>query len=108
MEKTGETDVEAIIPNDPEIIQHPNLASGKNYGLIELFAMIPFLSKYLDARFPSDSHAKMNLDSPRSGMYFHYANQAAVKMTIKIYLHIMDLLEKNQVDSTKISGFTGK
>lgn len=108
MEKTGETDARAIIHNDMDIIHHSSLASGKNYGLIEFLAMVPVLSDCKTPHIPDDSHAKMNLDSPKSGKHFHFAYQAALKKTVEIYQHTMQLLETNQVDSLKISGFTGK
>lgn len=108
IEKTGETEVSAIVPNDLDIINHSSLASGKNYGLIELLAMIPIISDCLESRIPADSHAKMNLDSPKSGKYFHFAYQVALKKTVGIYQHIMELLETNQVNASKIKGFTDK
>jgi hypothetical protein len=72
---------ETIVPNNTDIINHPNFASGKNYGLIEFLAMVPILSSLIIPRMPSDSHAKMNLDSPSSGPNFPYAYFAAYKAT---------------------------
>jgi hypothetical protein len=91
---------EAIIPNNPDIINHPNFASGKNYGLIEFLAMIPVISSLIIPRMPSDSHAKMNLDSPAAGPNFWFAYWAAYKATQAAYEHLMEKLK--QIDNQNI------
>jgi hypothetical protein len=90
---------EAIIPNDAEIINHPNFASGKNYGLIEFLAMVPVLTSLIIPRMPSDSHAKMNLDSPASGPNFYFAYWAAYKSTQTAYENLIEKLSK--IDSSQ-------
>ena len=81
---------EAIIPNNPDIFNHPNFASGKNYGLIEFLAMVPVLSSLIIPRMPSDSHAKMNLDSPASGPNYWFAYWAAYKATQAAYENLIE------------------
>ena len=90
---------DAIIPNNPDIFNHPNFASGKNYGLIEFLAMVPVLSSLIIPRMPSDSHAKMNLDSPASGPNFYFAYWAAYKATEAAYENVIEKL--NQIDQSQ-------
>ncbi|KUK46008.1 MAG: hypothetical protein XD73_1117 [Anaerolinea thermophila] len=87
---------EEIDHNDPEIFNSPKLISGKNYGIIEFFAMVPGLSRLIKPLMPADSHAKMNLDSPKSGPYFEFAFIAAQKRTkqeINVILHQLFTLD---------------
>ncbi|MBW6464909.1 MAG: hypothetical protein K0B06_00200 [Brevefilum sp.] len=83
---------DTIVANNPDIISHPNFASGKNYGMIEFLALIPVLSPLITPRMPSDSHAKMNLDSPASGPDFHFAYWAAYKATQAAYENLIEKL----------------
>jgi hypothetical protein len=99
---------EAIIPNNPDIINHPNFASGKNYGLIEFLAMIPVLSSLIIPRMPSDSHAKMNLDSPASGPNFWFAYWAANKATQVAYENLIGKLKQMDQNHNIIIHFKDK
>jgi hypothetical protein len=107
-QKEDRLDAEEIDHNDLEIFNSPELQSGKNYGLFELFALLPGLSKIIKPLMPEDSHAKMNLDSPKSGPFFNYAYTAAKRRT----KHVLDaLLEEMQYKNTKIElikAFLGK
>ncbi|MBT3337324.1 MAG: hypothetical protein HN855_13110 [Anaerolineae bacterium] len=66
---------------EPSFLEHPDLRSGKLYYPLELFSYIPALKKYILPLLPRDSHAWMNLDSPKQGPLFDYAHAAAVKRT---------------------------
>ena len=79
-----------IDPVQKNLIQSPSLHSGKLYLPMDLLYFIPFLRKLSLALSPSDSHAKMNLDSPKQGQRFAYAHSAAVKRTV----YEFELLEK--------------
>jgi hypothetical protein len=107
-QKEGRIDVEEIDHKDLDIFNSTELKSGKNYGLIELFALLPGLSRIIKPFMPEDSHAKMNLDSPKSGPFFNYAYTAAKRRT----KHVLDaLLEEMQYKNTKIElikAFLGK
>jgi hypothetical protein len=107
-QKEGRIDVEEIDHKDLDIFNSTELKSGKNYGLIELFALLPGLSRIIKPFMPEDSHAKMNLDSPKSGPFFNYAYAAAKKRT----KHVVDaLLEEMRYKSIKIElikAFMGK
>lgn len=85
---------EEILIEDPKIINHLNLKSGKNYGLMEFIVMIPGLSYLFKPLMPVDSHARMNLDNPSSGPSFAYAYSAAFKQTQKTYEQIIHQLNK--------------
>jgi hypothetical protein len=98
-QKHADLPPEAIIPNNPDILNHPNFASGKNYGLIEFLAMVPVLSSLIKPRMPSDSHAKMNLDSPASGPNFWFAYWAAYKATLAAYENLIEKV--NQIDRSQ-------
>ena len=71
-----------VIHDDENIIQSPNLHSGKLYYPLELLSFIPILKKYIMPRLPKDSHAWMNIDSPKQGPIFAYTFTAAVKVTL--------------------------
>jgi hypothetical protein len=90
---------ETIVANNPNIINHPNFVSGKNYGLIEFLAMVPVLSSLINPRMPSDSHAKMNLDSPASGPNFYFAYWAAYNATQAAFENLIEKL--NQIDPSQ-------
>ncbi len=70
-----------VIHDDEEIIQSPDLHSGKLYYPLELFSYIPFIGKFVMPLLPKDSHAWMNIDSPKQGKIFDYTFAAAVKVT---------------------------
>lgn len=76
---------EEITIDDPKIFHHPDLESGKNYGVIEFFAMLPLLSTWIKPLMPADSHAKMNLDDPSASPDFEYAYWAAYKASVAAF-----------------------
>jgi hypothetical protein len=70
-----------IDPLDPYLLENPALHSGKLYYPQELLYFIPPLRKFALSFLPADSHARMNLDSPRQGPLFEVAFAAAVHRT---------------------------
>ena len=74
-------DPEQVNPMDPDLLGSPELRSGKVYLPWEVFTLVSFLEPVVKRFLPRDSHAWMNLDSPRQGYQFDYAVQAAVKRT---------------------------
>jgi hypothetical protein len=70
-----------IDPVDPDMINTPALRSGVIYLPIEAFYHFHALRPLLMRILPRNSHAWMNLDSPKQGSNFAYAFQAAVKRT---------------------------
>jgi hypothetical protein len=70
-----------IDPVDPDMINTPALRSGVIYLPIEAFYHFHVLRPLLMRILPRNSHAWMNLDSPKQGSNFAYAFQAAVKRT---------------------------
>jgi hypothetical protein len=94
--------------NDKKILDHPELRSGKNYGLVELLALLPILSKLIKPLMPSDSHAKMNLDSPASGDDFYFAYWAASKQTEAAYASIVQSLSVLEGGQDLISCFNDR
>lgn len=99
---------ESIAIDDHKIMNHPDLISGKNYGLIEFIAMLPGLSRLILPLMPADSHAKMNLDQPSSSPNFDYAYWAALKRTCMVYEHISQELIRRDVNENIISQFKDK
>lgn len=70
-----------VDPVQKGLIESPKIHSGKIYLPMDVLYFVPFLRKLSLALLPSDSHAKMNLDSPKQGPRFAYARAAAVKRT---------------------------
>jgi len=70
-----------IDPVDPDLINTPALRSGTIYLPLEAFYHFHILRPLLLRILPRDSHAWMNLDSPRQGSNFAYAFQAGLKRT---------------------------
>ena len=70
-----------IDPIDSDLINTPALRSGRVYLPLEAFYHFHILRPLLLRILPRDSHAWMNLDSPKQGSNFAYAFQAAVKRT---------------------------
>jgi len=66
---------------NPDLLNSPSLNSGRIYLPIEAFYHFHWLRPLLLRILPRDSHAWMNLDSPKQGPNFEYAFQAAVKRT---------------------------
>jgi hypothetical protein len=98
----------AIVINDGDIINHPELKSGKNYGLIELVALIPGLKTWIKQMMPADSHARMNLDGPEAGERFLYAYTAAIKQTRAVFDQMMSDLKVLRISQKKVTAFLGK
>jgi hypothetical protein len=108
LEKTLDGKPEMIDHDDQAIFRSPKLKSGKNYGLIEFIALLPGLSKVLTPLMPSDSHAKMNLDSPKSGSYFEFAYAAAEKRTAQVLDQIFNFMKDKKFEQDRINAFLGK
>jgi len=70
-----------IDPIEPDLIDTPALRSGVVYLPLEAFYHFHVMRPLLMRILPRDSHAWMNLDSPKQGSNFAYAFQAAVKRT---------------------------
>ena len=99
---------EEIHHDDADILHHPDLMSGKNYGIMEYFALIPLISKLITPFMPPDSHAQMNLDGPESGPAFDFAYWAALKRTKAIIINLKFQLMKKDITQQKISAFFDK
>ena len=68
---------------DPDIINSPDLRSGKIYLPIEALYIFKSMRSFVKSILPHDSHAWMNLDSPEQGGFkFDYAMHAAIKRTV--------------------------
>jgi hypothetical protein len=70
-----------IDPAAEDLLNHLTLHSGHVYLPLEAFYHFHWLRPLLLRILPRDSHAWMNLDSPKQGSNFAYAFQAAVKRT---------------------------
>ncbi len=108
IDKMGNLPPEEITIEDLDIIDHTNLKSGKNYGLIEFLTLLPVISKWIKPHMPADSHAKLNLDGPESGDLFIYAYTAALKQTVKVFNNLMAKIKRLGISQEKISSFQGK
>jgi hypothetical protein len=83
-----------IDPADPHLLNDPELHSGTIYLPLEAFYHFHWLRPLLLRILPRDSHAWMNLDSPKQGPNFEYAFHAAVKRTkIEFEKTTKDLLQ---------------
>jgi hypothetical protein len=71
-----------IDPVQKGLIESSRIRSGKIYFPMDVLYFVPFLRKLSLALLPNDSHAKMNLDSPKQGPRFEYARAAAIKRTV--------------------------
>jgi hypothetical protein len=94
--------------DDKQIMDSPQLKSGINYGLPDFLALIPGLRNVITPLMPEDSHARMNLDSPKSGKLFDYAYFAALKRTDACFKELLIELNTKSVTEKKISDFRGK
>lgn len=94
--------------NDTEILQHPELASGKNYGPIELIATLPGLNVLLMPLMPRDSHAHMNLDAPSAGPFFEFTYWAAMMATENAYTKTSELIKQVDHGGGLIKVFKGQ
>ena len=70
-----------IAPLMDELVNSPELRSGKLYYPFEALSFVPFLKRFVVPLLPKDSHAWMNIDSPKRGKRFEYALEAALKRT---------------------------
>ena len=70
-----------VDPADQVLIDSPDLRSGRVYNPVELLYYLRSTRALTLRILPKDSHAWMNLDSPRQGHKFEYAMQAAIKRT---------------------------
>lgn len=68
-------------PFDGDLLESPELRSGKLYYPFEALSFIPSLKQFILPLLPRNSHAWMNLDTPEQGPKFLYAAAAAVKRT---------------------------
>jgi len=107
LDKAETTSPRDIDPNDQNIISHPKLRSGINYGIVEFFALVPGLGALIKPNMPDDSHAIMNLDSPKAGPLFAFAVVAAMKKTLIAYFDLILKLTTTHIDEIKIAGFKG-
>ena len=108
LKKTENPDPQKINHADPEIMRSPVLQSGKNYGIIEFIALIPGVSLFVKPFMPPDSHAKMNLDSPKSGSAFKYAYSAAKKRTDDVIGQVLHHINGMETGEEKLRTFLGK
>jgi len=99
---------EGISHNDGTILSHPELKSGKNYGLIEFIAMIPGIASLVIPRMPTDSHAKMNHDAPQAHPNFYFSYWAAVYKTKAITEDLLQGLYRRGFKEQRVRSFTGK
>ncbi len=72
---------EEVDPVSSEILQHPDLRSGKLYYPLEILAFIPSLHRFILPLLPRDSHAHMHIDDHDERGFFDYVFLAAVKRT---------------------------
>ena len=79
-----------------ELLNSPDLHSGKLYYPLEALYFVPFLKHFILPLLPKDSHAHMNLDSPKQGKRFAFAFEAAVKRTILEFNNTVLNLPANQ------------
>jgi hypothetical protein len=91
---------EQIQPMDSEIINHPNLHSGKVYFL-DWLAYVPGFYRLASRFSPKDSHTNMNLDHPGRGSLFPLAMEAAVKCTAFEFKRIADILDPSTLNQFK-------
>lgn len=71
-----------VDPLSPNILQHSNLRSGRIYFPLDFIYFLPGMREPMLKILPKDSHAWMNLDSPKQGPLFEYARAAAIKRTV--------------------------
>jgi hypothetical protein len=74
--------VNSIDGLDPGLLQHPRLMTCRLYWPFEALSFIPGLGPLIQGWFPTDSHARLNLDNPRTGRLFPLAMEAAVQRTL--------------------------
>ena len=85
-----------IDPVDPNLLNDPDLHSGRVYYPLDVLYYFQILRPFVLSRIPRDSHAWMNLDSPKQGFQFEYAVQAAIKRTAIEFENTMKGLKQDQ------------
>jgi len=85
-----------IDPLAPEILESPALFAARVYYPLEALTYFKSLRPLMRRLLPADSHANMNLDSPRRGSRFPDAIAAAERRTA---LEFQKLLAELQVES---------
>jgi len=108
LEKVKDPGALIIDPDDSDILNSPKMQSGKNYGIFELLALIPGISFLIKPLMPANSHAKMNLDSPKSGKRFNYAYTAAKKRTEIVIEQILKQIEHHYGRANNVKAFLDK
>jgi hypothetical protein len=96
------TNPEAINPVDQSVLYNSRLLSGHIYYPWEVLCYLPLVGRIIRDWLPKDSHAWMNLDSPKQGLLFQFAYTAAMKRTKYEY----GVIEK-MVSPSAIKSFTG-
>ncbi len=81
-----------IDPVQKDLLRSPSLHSGKIYFPMDVLYFIPSLREFSLKLLPSNSHGRMNLDSPQQGPNFAYARAAAVKRTQYEFVLLQKLL----------------
>jgi hypothetical protein len=87
-----------------EILENPQLQSGKINYLHEALHLIPLMNRIAQRILAGDSHAKMNIDNPGQNPLFPYVFEAAKKRTLFEYQHI-ELLLVTQVGKNALACF---
>jgi hypothetical protein len=82
----------------PEILNHPDLISGRFYAPWEWITFLPWIGPKIGMLFPKDSHAYLNNDSPAS-RYFDQVYPAAVFRTIYEYNQFIGQLNQPGLES---------
>ena len=70
-----------VAPLDPDLIDTRALRSGRIFLPLEALSLVKILRPLVMPLLPRDSHAWMNLDSPKQGPNFIFAHSAAIKRT---------------------------
>ena len=86
---------------DQAIIKSASLRSGKLYYPLELFSYIPIIKRLVMPHLPKDSHAWMNIDSPKQGKKFEYTFAAAIKVTRDEFGKVLNGLSTEEADLFK-------
>ncbi len=87
----------------PDLLDHPDLISGRFYAPWEWVSFTPWIGPIVGKLFPKDSHAYLNNDSPSNSEYFPQAYRAAVLRTVFEYNQIIDILG-NQEHVVRFTG----
>jgi hypothetical protein len=91
---------------DTALLRHPDLRSGRIYYPLEALSLLPGLGNIIRRWLPPDSHAWMNLDSPKRGPLFQYALAAARQHTLVAFDRVSRQLHKT-TGASGLRFFTG-